>query len=433
MSARRYFSRRLWAVLLLTAALSAACWAADNEQVVYNFTGGTDGGDPAAQLVFDDAGNLYGTTVVGGVYGCGTVFKLSFSSNQWNETVVFDFDCYGSGKNPYGGVTLDSSGNLYGTTVAGGSGGECSGDGCGVVYELSKSGDTWTESVLYNFTGGDDGFGPGSTVVFDKAGNLYGTTPDGGMYSEGVVYQLAPNNGQWTQTVIHPFTGGDDGAVGSLGPLLVDATGSLNGVTELGGKYGAGVVFKLSPAGNSWNFTTLYAFQGLPDAGYTYGGLIADSRGRLYGTTLYGGTAGLGTVFEVSAGATVRNPWKEDVLYSFQGGVDASFPTSSLVFDAAGNLYGTSSTGGNPSCDCGTIFKLTPQSGGWSESVLHNFGAKGDGNSPSYGMTSDGQGSYFGVTPVGGLYGQGVVYQITPDDQGQHERGGHEAIKAAGR
>src|SRR5262249_54393423 len=114
------------------------------------------------------------------------------------------------------------------------------------------------------------------------------------------------------------------------------------------------------------------------------------------------------------AGATVRMPWNEHVLYSFRGTDDASFPTSTLVFDAAGNLFGTSSTGGNPSCDCGTIFKLTPRSGGWDESVLHRFGGNGDGYSPSYGLTPDGNGNYFGVTPVGGLYGQGVVYQITP-------------------
>ena len=221
----RYLPLRACAVLAWTAVFAVASWAVDTEHVLYSFTGGNDGGNPAAQLVFDRAGNVYGTTVVGGLYGCGTVFKLSLSGDKWQESVLYNFDCFGTGKNPYGGVTFDSAGNLYGTTVAGGSGGECTGDGCGVVYELTQSGETWNETVLYNFTGGDDGFGPGAAVVFDKAGNLYGTTPDGGAYSEGVVYQLSPNNGQWKQTVIHAFTGGDDGAVGSLGPLLVDAGG----------------------------------------------------------------------------------------------------------------------------------------------------------------------------------------------------------------
>jgi len=409
-----YILRRVLAVLALTALFTIALWAGDNEKVLYSFTGGSDGGDPAAQLIFDTVGNLYGTTVVGGLYGCGTVFELTFSGGQWQESVLYSFDCFATGKNPYGGVTFDNAGNLYGTTVAGGSGGDCAGDGCGVVYELTQSGGKWSETVLYNFTGGDDGYGPGSAVVFDKAGNLYGTTPDGGAYSEGVVYQLASNNGQWKQTVIHPFTGGDDGAVGSLGPLLVDAAGNLYGVTEIGGKYGAGVAFKLSLAGSTWKYTTLYPFQGLPDAGFPYGGLIADASGRLYGTTYFGGANGEGSVFEVAPGPNALAGWKASVLYSFQGDTDASFPTSTLVFDTAGNLYGTSSTGGNPSCDCGTIFKLEPTSGGWSESVLHNFGSSGDGAYPSYGLTSDGKGNYFGVTPVGGTYGQGVIFEFTP-------------------
>ncbi len=152
----------------------------------------------------------------------------------------------------------------------------------------------------------------------------------------------------------------------------------------------------------------------MPDAGFPYGGLIADSRGRLYGTTYFGGASGSGSVFEIGPALTVVTLWKESVLYSFQGGTDASFPTSTLVFDAAGNLYGTSSTGGNPACDCGAIFKLAPRSGGWDESLLHSFGGSGDGYSPSYGLTPDGKGNYFGVTPVGGAYGQGVVFQITP-------------------
>src|SRR5215475_14273245 len=177
MSGIRFHHFLFWVclVLVFAVALSLASQAADNENVTYSFTGGNDGGQPAAQLIFDSAGNMYGTTVVGGLYGCGTVFELSLSGNTWNETVLYNFDCFSTGKNPYGGVTLDGAGNLYGTTVSGGSGGECSGDGCGVVYQLTKSGDTWSETVLYNFIGGDDGFGPGSAVVFDKAGNLYGT------------------------------------------------------------------------------------------------------------------------------------------------------------------------------------------------------------------------------------------------------------------
>lgn len=157
--------------------------AASTQKVLHNFTGGNDGGDPASQLVFDGAGNAYGTTVVGGLYGCGTVFELKpMAGGQWQQSVLYNFTCFGDGKNPYGGVTFDGAGNLYGTTAAGGLDGGCAGDGCGVIYQLVQSGDNWTQNVLYTFTGGDDGFGPGSSAVFDKAGKLYGTTPDGGAY-----------------------------------------------------------------------------------------------------------------------------------------------------------------------------------------------------------------------------------------------------------
>src|SRR5262249_46436332 len=203
----------LWSVLFL---FPSASLAASNGKYLYSFTGGNDGGAPHTALSFDSAGNAYGVTVTGGSSDCGTVFQLSATGV---ETPLFAFDCFATGKNPYGGVIIDSKGNLYGTTVAGGSGGICSGDGCGVVYELSNSGGTWTETVLYNFTGGDDGFGPGGALVMDASGNLYGTTPDGGNAGVGVIYELSPKGGQWVQTVLHAFTGGDDGAVGSLGPL----------------------------------------------------------------------------------------------------------------------------------------------------------------------------------------------------------------------
>ena len=160
---------------------------ASSENVLYSFTGGNDGGDAATSLVFDRQENLYGTTVVGGTFACGTVFRLSAqASPPWHETVLDNFDCYADGKNPYGGVTLDGKGNLDGTTVAGGSGGSCS-DGCGVVFQLRPA----VEKVLHSFTGSNDGFGPGAALVLDPAGHLYGTTPDGGAHSEGVVYEVS--------------------------------------------------------------------------------------------------------------------------------------------------------------------------------------------------------------------------------------------------
>jgi len=420
-----YSVSRALAVIAFTMILANGARAANKEEVLYSFTGGNDGGDPAAGLIFDKAGNLYGTNVVGGTGaactgGCGTVFKLTRnSSGKWQETVLHNFQAGTDGKNPYGGVTMDAKGNLYGTTVAGGSGGECSnGDGCGTIYELTHSGSNWTESVLYSFTGGTDGAGPGGGVVFDEKGNLYGTTPDGGKPNGcggigcGVVYQLAPTkNGGWRQKVIHTFTGRDDGATGSLGLLLVDKNGNLYGVAEQGGAHGAGTAFELSPvSGGKWKMSILDGFKGTPHAGFPYGGLISDAAGDLYGTTYYGGANGLGSVFKLTQGSSGK--WSESVLYSFKTGTDGNSPTSTLVFDGQGNLYGTTSAGGDANGD-GTVFKLTPTSGKWKESVVYRFKNSPDGANPYYGLVFDKAGNLYGTTAIGGV-GAGVVFEITP-------------------
>jgi len=395
--------------VIISALLVSAAWAASNGKIVYSFTGQNDGADPAGQISFDSAGNGYGTTVSGGKYGYGTVFELQRSGNGFQQVVLYSFSGGADGKNPYGGVTLDADGNLYGTTVAGGNGGLCAGDGCGVVYELVNKGG-WIQTVLYNFTGNDDGFGPGGAVVFDNAGNLYGTTPDGGADGEGVVYELSPGRGSWQLTVIHAFTGGDDGAVGSLGALLYSG-GNFYGVTELGGKNQAGTVFQLSPNGSNWNFTSLYSFRGQPDAAFPYGGLLTDGKGDFYGTTYYGGQNGVGAVFEISLSQK-----KEGVVYSFKEGTDGGYPTSTLAFDATGNMYGTTSMGGLPACDCGTVFELSPIRGHntWSETVLHRFKEKPDGGFPYYGLTADPSGNLYSTTASGGRDEAGIVFSFTP-------------------
>ncbi len=404
-------------VCLSVAALilvTGQVWAASNGKLLYSFTGGNDGGDPATRLVFDNSGNAYGTTVTGGFFGCGTVFQLTPAGGGFEESVLYSFSCGADGKNPYGGVTLDGAGNLYGTTVAGGSGGACAGDGCGTVFQLTKSGNTWSETAIYNFTGGSDGFGPGAGLARDQAGNLYGTTPDGGAHSAGVVFELSPmQNGSWKQTVLHAFTGGNDGGVGSLGVLLLDTAGNLYGTAELGGAHQAGTVFELTPSSpGQWTFTTLHAFKGTPDAGFPYGGLILDSNGHLYGTTYYGGKYGSGAVFEMGM---VSGKWAEGVLYSFTGGSDGGNSTSTLVFDSLGNLYGTTSAGGNAGCGCGTVFQLTPtRSGTWKESTLHAFGNSPDGANPYYGLNPDAAGHLFSTTAVGGAHGQGIIFEFTP-------------------
>ena len=404
------FTTQLLPLIAIVALLSPA-WAASNGRVIYSFTGGNDGGDPASQLAFDSAGNAYGTTVRGGDSDCGTVFQLKPSGNNWLLNTLYSFTCLNDGKNPYGGVTLDAAGNLYGTTVAGGSGGFCAGDGCGTVYELIKSGSSWTQTVLYNFTGGNDGFGPGGAVVFDKDGNLYGTTPDGGVDGEGVVYALSPGQGgQWNQNVIHAFTGGTDGGVGALGSLLF-LNGNFYGVTELGGDFGAGTVFQLSPSGRGWAFTTIHQFQGLPHAGFPYGGLIPDGHGRLLGTTYFGGADGMGTVFAL---ARVGGQVKETLVHSFTGGDDGANPTSTPAFNKAGNLYITTSGGGNPGCQCGTIFEVKPSNGGVKGNSIYSFTGNVDGGFPNYGLTMDMSGNLYGTTPVGGAQNGGVIFSFTP-------------------
>jgi uncharacterized repeat protein (TIGR03803 family) len=404
-----YFMTSAVVAFLAAATVIDTATAASNHQVLFNFTGGHDGGNAATDLVFDSAGNGYGTTVVGGDAGCGTIFKVTPAAHgQWTETKLWSFSCFNDGKNPHGGVTLDAAGNIYGTTVAGGEG-FCTGDGCGVVFELTRDGNMQT---LYSFSGENDGFGPGGRVVFDKSGNLYGTAPDGGKHGMGVVYQLSFHNNSWQQTVIHAFTGRNDGAVGSLGPLLIDQSGNIYGIAELGGSHQAGTAYKISPVGGMWVFKTIFAFRGSPDAGFPYGGLIPDQAGNLYGTTYYGGQFGLGSVYELRP---VGTGYQERLLYSFQGGADGSSPTTTLILGGSGpvaHLFGTTSAGGN-TCDCGTIFKVGIHTR--SESVIYRFGSsQSDGAYPYYSLSMDMNGDLVTSTVAGGTFGQGVLFGIRP-------------------
>ena len=392
-----------------------AAWArAGTETVAYSFAGDEDGEYPSTDLVVDAAGNLYGTTVQGGEFGGGTVFRLSPASVGFVHTVLYSFTGGSDGGQPYGGVTLDAHGNLYGTAVVGGSGGACVEDGCGVAYKLTNSGGTWTQTVIHNFTGGDDGYGPGAGLTFDKKGNLYGMTPTGGAYGLGVIYQLKPlPNGHWRLNVVHTYTGGSDGGTGSAGRLLLHRDGELYGVATVGGVFGKGVAFRLERAGNgNWEFTTLYAFQGQPDAGFPYGGLVADEAGNFYGTTYYDGANNLGTVYRLSLS---NGLWEETVLHNFVGGKDGASPISTLVFDAAGNLYGTTSEGGAAGCGCGTIFKLAHKADGtWAERVSYRFQGIPDAAFAYNGMAADAAGNLYGTTVHGGTDNEGAVYRFTP-------------------
>jgi uncharacterized repeat protein (TIGR03803 family) len=319
-----------------------------NETLLYNFTGGADGGFPEqGKLALDAAGNLYGTTGSGGTSGFGVVFKLDAAAGG-NETIVHTFTGGLDGGWPHAGVVLDLAGNLYGTTQTGGDP-ACGGFGCGVIFKLDSSGN---EAVLHNFEGGSDGTGPFGNLILDAAGNLYGITASGGTANDGIIFKV---DAAGRESVLHTFTG-TDGA-GSTGGLVADSAGNLYGTTALGGASKQGVVFKLDLSGNE---TVLFSFTGGADGGNPITSLALDASGNLYGTTDAGGTAcgfpGCGVVFKLDPTG------EETVLHNFTG-ADGTQPLD-LVRDATGNLYGTTLEGGNSGCDivftdtCGVVFKL---------------------------------------------------------------------------
>jgi uncharacterized repeat protein (TIGR03803 family) len=408
-----HLSARIFRLLTAISLLAGVAWAVSSTQIIYNFAGDEDGEYTDTDLVLDNAGNIYGTTVLGGDFGTGSVFEISPNGNTWTHTVLYSFTGQSDGGQPYKGVTLDSQGNLYGTAVVGGHFGACPEDGCGVVYKLTNSGGVWTQTVIHYFNG-NDGYGPGAGLTFDAAGNLYGMTPTGGANSAGVIYQLKPQpDGSWKLRVIHAFTGGNDGASASAGRLLVDASGNIYGVATAGGANGAGTAFRLTPAQNGrWNFTVLYAFKGQPDAGFPYGALSADAAGNLYGTTYYDGANDLGSVYQLSPGPGGK--WRERVLYSFKGGSDGNSSISNLVMDKKGALYGTTSEGG-AGCSCGTIFKVFKDvNGNWKEAVAYRFQGVPDAGFAYNGMVGDGAGNYYGATVHGGASNEGAIYKFIP-------------------
>jgi uncharacterized repeat protein (TIGR03803 family) len=387
--------------------LSLAAATATTTDVIFSCE--EDEGEYAdTDLETDSAGNIYGTTVLGGDFGGGTVFQLSPTPTGWMQTVLYNFTGGADGGEPYKGVTIDGKGNLYGTAVTGGSG-SCEG-GCGVLYKLTNSGGKWTQTVLHAFSGGYDGSGPGARVTVDPSGNIYGMTPTGGAYGLGTIYKIRQDNGASDLQVIHAFTGGADGASGSAGRMIL-RHGHIYGAATTGGTYGSGVLFELRPRGRGeWDFRTIYSFRGQPDGTFPYGALLFDRLGNIYGTTYYGGANGIGSVYQLSPRGI--GEWNESVLYSFQGGSDGNSPISNLVDDGVGNLYGTTSEGGSGS---GTIFKLSPTGGGqWMETVVHAFEGPPDGAFAYNGMVVDLFGNFYGATVHGGDNDDGAVYKFTP-------------------
>jgi uncharacterized repeat protein (TIGR03803 family) len=435
-------STRLWRVGAMLLCLLTTGWAAGSEKVLYTFQGGSDGFIPEAGLIFDSAGNAYGTTLVGGggpcEYGCGTVFKLTpTQSGQWTETIIHHFDpSLGDAGNVISRLTFDQQGNLYGTANS-------------YLFKLtpSQNGGEWTETIIHQFhscvTDGCEALG---SLLFDSASNLYGTTAGGGGTTGcGTVFKLSPQqDGTWKESILHVFHQGTSHCAGGstdgqfpIAGLIMDGSGRLYGTTSKGGPDDQGIVFRLKQTlSGTWKEKILFTFSGLqnPTGGANpYAGVVRDKAGNLYGTTTGGGDTSLqaGAVFELSP--TPTGPWKETVIHNFPTPryVDGELPYTGVLIDSAGNLYGASDLGGGqqePLCGdydgCGTIFKLTPaQGGGWTETILYAFQNGSDGGQllDDF-LFMDASGHLYGTTAGGGAYpcnnglneGCGVVFQIEP-------------------
>jgi uncharacterized repeat protein (TIGR03803 family) len=328
------------------------------ETVLHSFgNDGSDGYYPYGRLLFDTAGNLYGTTQYGSV-SYGTVFELSPNQGGgWTETVLYNFSQFGDGRYPDAGLIFDAAGNLYGTTDHGGAYCDLY-QGCGTVFELSPvQGGGWTETLLHSFNI-DDGDGPMGDLILDASGNLYGTTFDGGMHGGGTAFELTPlGGGNWNMTTLHSFGEGADGNE-LWGDLTFDAAGNLYGVTDGGGNQNAGTAFELSPNGDGgWTEAVLHSFgDGNDGIQPLRGTLVFDAAGNLYGTSTQGGYYGVGAVFELTPNG--NGSWSETLIHNFDRGIQGNWPMGSVIIDADGNLYGTTMEGGTN--NAGTVFELSP-------------------------------------------------------------------------
>jgi uncharacterized repeat protein (TIGR03803 family) len=336
--------------------------SAVTETTLHAFTNGSDGGAPDAGLISDSKGSLYGTALDGGAHGYGTVYKLTHSASGWKETVLYNFDGgTGDGAFPDYDLAFDAAGNLYGTTSAGGIGWNTPVRGWGTVFKLTPSGSVWTERVIHFFA---TGYRPSSGLIIDTAGDMFG-----------------------------------------------EIGGSATGA--------GGSIYRMKNVSTGWKFRTLFNFDGT-DGSYPAGGLILDYAGNLYGMTGSGGAVCCGTVFEVKHGA--NDTWTQSLLYSFTGGTDGGFPNAPLVSNGPGRLYGTTMTGGDLSCGnggCGVVFELSLSGGIWKETVRHSFTDSPDGNNSQAGMTFDKAGNLFGTTATGGADGYGSVFELMPRPAGE--------------
>ena len=425
--------RKLVFTLAVSALVLATVPAQGKEVVIYNQTNSTSG--PAFELVADSSGTLYGLANGGGV-GYGSFYSLTPPAKGqtiWTETVLYSFLGGTDGSYPLDTLTSDGQGGFFGSTTQGGTG-PCplfyGQPGCGTLFHLTPPGQgqtAWMKTTIYSFQGGADGNQPVARLLLDPTtGVLYGTTYLGGAYGAGTTFALAPPaEGQtnWTESVLHTFTGGSDGGY-PFAALIEDANGILYGTATSGGYVGYGAAFMLTPptqGQTNWTENVIHSFGGWSfyDAGSPDAALVADSSGNLYSTAADGGTAltNNGTVYELSPPSGGGTDWTETILYSFTGGKDGAIPANDIIIDSKGAIYSTTDAAG--AGKHGTVFKLEPPSGGqtaWTLKILYSFKGSPDGAQVDGGLTVGKVGKsvvLFGTTLLGGSGGYGTVYELT--------------------
>jgi uncharacterized repeat protein (TIGR03803 family) len=345
------------------------------ETILHEFAGKHDSGRPSASLIADANGDLFGTAEGDQGLRGGSVFKIKLTKNGATESVIHQFKGKRDGAVPSAALLAGKGGTLFGTTLSGGS--SCEESGCGVVFELTPNGNSYDERILHAFgQGQSDGTYPDASVSADSRGALYGTTTFSGANDVGTVYKLTPAGNSFTYSVIYAFGGGVD-AEYPMAPVVVDSGGSVFGTTVVGGSVlegtgcgeGCGAVFQLVPSGSGYTESVIYNFQGSPDGAMPYAGFLADGTGAFYGTTMTGG---------VSASSNCPN-------------------------------------------GCGTVFKLTPTGSGYVESVLYRFQGGTDGSGPTDAVIAGSNGVLYGTTSAGGAAGLGTVFALTPSGSGYAE------------